>query len=116
MKQLKWLLSILMVLAVICFVGCSKDDDKNNGGIVGTWVTEGDPEEMKVIFNPGGTGTVYEEFYDGKWKYVHQFTWTYSNGIVIMTIDIGGYYQKMSFSYSGGNRVVIDEDWVMVRQ
>jgi hypothetical protein len=32
MKQLKHLVSVLMVLAMVFFVGCSKDDDNKGGG------------------------------------------------------------------------------------
>jgi len=70
MKRLKvCVLSLLAVLAVICFVGCSKDDDKNKNNNVNLYCeTEG------FIFNADGTGMAYEIEPEG--DYYEQFTYT----------------------------------------
>ncbi|MDR0305008.1 MAG: hypothetical protein LBH98_09640 [Chitinispirillales bacterium] len=109
-KITAWLVSVLMVLCVMTFVGCSKDDDNNGGGpagsgdLVGTWQIEA----MVVgkidwaVFNADGTGhyAVQEDvFYwrldeDGTvtvvWDladfdsdtYLPEWTGTFKNGVL----------------------------------
>jgi hypothetical protein len=91
MKQLKYLVSVLMVLAMVFFVGCSKDDDNKGGGgggwdngpysVVGTWVSDHATYGGTLVVKSDGTAT-----------------WTKSDGTVINYAKVE-YYESSIGDY-----------------
>lgn len=91
MKQtIKFLLALSMILCVLPFYSCSKDDDDDEKSLVGTWICDND--DWRLTFKADGTGYdeegYAEEGYEGGY-YIETFTYTYdaSTGILKIRYD-----------------------------
>lgn len=87
-KAIKVFMLILLIATSWSVMGCSSDDDNDNGkesssSIVGTWRYTYELSEYNTngyvltTLNPNGTGVTYTK--EGIYDYTASFTYTYSN-------------------------------------
>ena len=98
------LAATIMVAVMSVFTACNKDDDNGGGsgsGIVGTWSgydVEYPDDQIILVFNSDGTGSVTEIWYDyyGKKETdTGNFTYSYSNNILTLVSKYyDDYYKK----------------------
>ena len=111
MKNVKYLL--IMVLAVMMSVSCSKDDDNDVNPIVGTWgLTEtfdGEVIDIEIAFKANLTGTIMSSItFDGTtYDESDNFTWSTSGNKLTIVMD--GETDVTTYSISG-NKLTIDAD------
>lgn len=93
-KTKKWLGALaLIIMCAFTFSACGGDDDDNNGGssnttsLVGTWRMDfGTNSYVLLTLNQDGTGR-YREYDHDYWQHDDSFTYTYSNGVVLVTTN-----------------------------
>ena len=111
MKKIKYLL--IMAMAVMMSVSCSKDDDDDVNPIVGTWgyteTFDGEVLVFEVTFKENLTGTMMSSVtFDGAtYEESDNFTWSTSGNK--LTMVIAGETDISTFSISG-NKLTIDLD------
>lgn len=120
MKKMKYLL--IMAMAVMMSVSCSKDDDDDVNPIVGTWglteTIDGEVIDFEITFKENLTGTIMSSItFDGTtYDESDNFTWSTSGNKLTIVID--GETDITTYSISG-NKLTInvdDENIVLTRR
>ena len=108
MKKMKYL--VVMLLAVMMTVSCSKDDNDDVNSIVGTWglteTVEGIVIDFEVTFNENLTGTMLSSItMDGEsFDESDSFTWSTSGNKLTMVIN--GETDISTYSISGSKLTI----------
>lgn len=103
--------AMLLTTVAVGFSSCSDDDDDDNGvfstsELVGTWegvcshyiywedgekVCEDeyeDDSDIRIKFNADGT-CLYAEYYNGKWNWEEEGSWSYSGSVITIINEDG---------------------------